>query len=90
MNPEATTKSGLRPLHLAAQNGHEQVVRFLVHYGKVDVLARTKFGNDALHLAIKNKRAKVAIYLIWHGGFDPDYRDPKSGLTHFAHAVLKG
>jgi hypothetical protein len=42
--------NGNRPLHIAAQNGHLELVRFLVGAG-ADVNARNKGGQTAMHMA---------------------------------------
>ncbi|PRP86871.1 ankyrin repeat protein [Planoprotostelium fungivorum] len=45
---DITTPDGTNPLHLAAMNGHDGVVEYLVKEGKVDVNIRDKDGDTPL------------------------------------------
>ncbi|KAH7472868.1 hypothetical protein FOMA001_g11867 [Fusarium oxysporum f. sp. matthiolae] len=56
---------GLRnrtPLHAAAQKGHLDIVKLLVHYG-ADLTAKTSFGSTPDRLAEKNGHSSVATFL---------------------------
>jgi ankyrin repeat protein len=55
----------LTPLHRAARNGHERVVRTLVQKGAwVSVIARRSNGVTPLHLAIHGGHVPTALLLI--------------------------
>ena len=48
---QGRTDIGQTPLHAAAQNGHLEVVRFLVECGANNDQARTDIGQTLLHAA---------------------------------------
>lgn len=53
-------QNGLNALHLAAKDGHLEIVRKLLNRGAI-VDAATKKGNTALHIASLGKRAHILI-----------------------------
>ena len=59
-------------LHLAACNGHLNVVRFLVEKGKVDVNFLDRWQSTALDDAIKYEFEEVKNYLLEKGGLRGD------------------
>jgi len=60
-------KTGNHPIHIAAQNGHFEILKYLVDVCKVDVNASNNAGNTALHMAIEYDYLEVAEYLLAHG-----------------------
>jgi ankyrin repeat protein len=56
----------LTPLHLASQEGHVEVVRFLVEHG-VDAAAQDQCGRTPLHRASERGHLGLARFLIEHG-----------------------
>lgn len=51
-------------LHLAAAEGHLDVVKYLVEEAKVPVNAHDRWGNGALSDAVRSKHEAVANYLV--------------------------
>jgi ankyrin repeat protein len=72
---DARTNDGWTPLHVAANEGREEPVQFLLE-NKADINAKTSRGWTPLHLALKrNKKQIVQMYkgyvaemLRKHGG----------------------
>ncbi|XP_070547802.1 transcription initiation factor TFIID subunit 11-like [Ptychodera flava] len=54
------------PLHNAADNGHLQIVKMLLHSG-IDVNTKGKYERTALHLAVKKANSEVISLLIDKG-----------------------
>lgn len=61
--------NGNRPLHIAAQNGHDAIVAYLVQNG-AELDAQNGKGNTALHMAIEYDYYTCAK-LILDAGADP-------------------
>ncbi|KAF5345969.1 hypothetical protein D9756_010931 [Leucocoprinus leucothites] len=55
-------KDGWTALHLAARNGHTEIVKVLAEL-KADLNLQDKYGETALHLATKNIHAEIAKFL---------------------------
>ena len=60
-------KTGNLPIHIAAQNGHVDITRYLCYMCKVDVNAPNNLGNTALHMAIEYDYLEAANILLSHG-----------------------
>ncbi|KAL9233701.1 hypothetical protein vseg_008661 [Gypsophila vaccaria] len=84
-DPKKTDYDGRSPLHLAASNGHEEIVQFLIHEG-ADVNALDNFGTTPLLEAVKNGHDKVAD-LLRKEGATLDIKDVGSVLCA---AVARG
>lgn len=59
-------QTGNFPIHIAAQNGHLEIVKYLVEVCKVDVNAANFQANTALHMAIEYDYLEVANFLLEH------------------------
>jgi len=55
-------------LHLAASNGHLEMVRILIRESKADVNPVDRWGGTPADDAIRSKHQEVADYLLRHGG----------------------
>ena len=62
INLNISDYDGRTPLHLAASEGHLEVVKYLVNKG-VDITPKDRWGNTALADAILNKQDHIALYL---------------------------
>jgi len=61
--------NGWTPLHIAAYNGHKDVVELLLA-NKAEVNAKDNSGVTPLHLAAGNRHKDVADLLRQHGGHE--------------------
>ena len=50
-------------LHLASENGHKEIVRFVIEKG-IDINHTEKDGRNALHLASENDHKEMVQLLI--------------------------
>ncbi|KAJ3450783.1 no mechanoreceptor potential c isoform d-related [Anaeramoeba flamelloides] len=67
-NINSIRKDGKTSLHIAAQNGLENVVSVLADHG-ADVNLQDKEGNTPLHMALKNGNDRVATIIVQYGAF---------------------
>jgi len=58
--------NGNRPIHIAAQNGHSDIVKFLIEK-KADLNAKNAKGNTGIHMAIGYDYFETAQILIAAG-----------------------
>ncbi|KAJ7759531.1 ankyrin repeat-containing domain protein [Mycena metata] len=63
---EGTAAANVNDLFVASQNGHLDVVKFLIEHG-ADVNAENEDGCTSLYLASRNGRLEVVKFLIEHG-----------------------
>ena len=68
---EAKTPYGQTPLYLAAMNGHDEVVRFLIEKGAKTDLKDSFYNASILGFTLERKHFGVAKMLIANGG-NPD------------------
>lgn len=77
------------PLHIAAERGHESIVRTLIE-GAVDINERDSSGCTALHVAVKWKQEGVVKVLLESGadvnaldntGWTPVHSAADNGFT---------
>jgi ankyrin repeat protein len=85
------------PLHLASQNGHNQVACFLLERG-ADISAQDNIGLTSLHLASQEGHVEVAHMLIERGadvsakdkdGETPLYRALRCGHVEVVHMLIE-
>lgn len=73
-SPEAVNcadeTNGNRPIHIAAQNGHNDLVKLLIKKN-ADLAAKNLKGNTALHMAVGYDYYETA-QLLMKAGSDPD------------------
>jgi ankyrin repeat protein len=74
---EVTDHSGRNLISLAAQNGHDTVVRLLLETGKVDRYSRDNWDRTPLLHAAVGGHEKVVKLLLENRNVDVDYADFK-------------
>jgi ankyrin len=72
----AVQKDRFSPLHAAARNGHEKVVKVLLDSGALVEEAETKNGGTALYIAAEHGHEKVVNVLLG-SGVNKEVRDDR-------------
>ena len=75
-------------LHLAASNGHAEMVRVLVREAKANVSPIDRWGGTPLDDAIRSKHQDVADFLLRHGGTRGTRQD--ATIADLCDAAAKG
>ena len=71
---------GSTALHIAIDNGHLEIVQYLIETGHVDAEARENHGSTALHIACTCGNLDIVQYLIEAGQVDIEAKN-KSGQS---------
>jgi ankyrin repeat protein len=85
----AQNYAGWTPLHLAAVNGHLNMVEWLVTKGRANIDAQDNQGRTTLHLAAAHGHLDVVKWLVTKGRADIRACD-KEHLTVLYHAAAHG
>ena len=82
-------KYGLTALMVAADYGHNKVVKLLLKRPNIDVNAQDKGEHTALMMAAQNGHDKVVELLLKYPGIEIDVKD-NQGLTAFVKSIQLG
>lgn len=88
ININATTKNGMTALHLAAMNGHEEIVVKLLE-SKADANKKNNDSRTSLHLAVFAGHLSISLMLIGTGVSDVNAKDG-TGRVPLHYAVISG
>ena len=72
--------NGNRPIHIAAQNGHLNIIKLLIDK-KADLNVKNLKGNTAIHMAVGYDYYEAAKMIITAGG-DPNITNNKGYPAH--------
>ncbi len=87
-NPLIGTIGDRLPLHFAAEEGHESVVRVLLKQSTLDPNKKDCTGQTALFKAANNRRHGVVELLLQQDEIEPDSAST-DGFTPLIQAILK-
>nr|KAI8750038.1 transient receptor potential cation channel subfamily A member 1-like [Biomphalaria glabrata] len=82
----AKNKMGKTALHLAAHNGHSEVVDTLISFN-ADLSLQDRDGNTALHLAVISANAQIVSMLLQRGAY-PKARNHRNMMAVHVAAEL--
>ena len=90
LNPDSASKYGQTPLSLAAQNGHEGIVKLLLGRGDVNPDSSDGDGGTPLSWAAKNGHEGIAKLLLRRKDVNPSTLDTFFGRTPLSWAAKNG
>ena len=84
------TDNGQTPLSLACQEGHLDLVKYLVNERSIDPVYELNNGMTPLHLACGKGQLDTVKFLIEEKGCDPMYYSEELQQTPYASACVHG
>ena len=89
LSVDVMDRDDVRPLHLACESGHLEMVQFLLTKSAFKVQSCDANGNCALHFAMETCNAQIVWLLLLHGGFRMLHMRNGDGLTPLDLAIKK-
>ena len=80
-------KSGVTPLHLAAEIGNSQICIHLLEEGRAQVNACDQYGATPLQYAAYQGHKNIAKLLFSHGGFSGDCVAKQNRMSFVKHDI---
>jgi ankyrin repeat protein len=91
ISADSKDASGQTPLSLAAESGHEAVVKLLLTRDGVDVDSKdNNYGRTPLSRAAQRGHEAVVKLLLARAGVDADSKDKRYGQTPLSLAAERG
>ena len=84
------SRYGQTPLSYAAQNGHLEIIKFLVRESGADVESKSNNGQTPLSWAAANRHLEIVKFLVEEGGADVESKDSRYGRTPLSYAAENG
>lgn len=84
---DISDKSGVTPLHLAAELGNSQICIHLLEKGRAQVNAYDQYGVTPLQYAAYQGHKNIAKILFSHGAFSGDCVAKENRMSFFKHDI---